>query len=108
MDEQLYRDAKARAIRGARYLDEYDPTWHERVHPDVLQMDNCYNCVLGQLFENFVEGAIAVGAHVNKREIRYGFVHPWELEFSAQAGYYKALEEVWKEEISKRSSASES
>jgi hypothetical protein len=36
--------------RGAQWLDEYDPTWYNRINIDWLELSNGADCICGQLF----------------------------------------------------------
>lgn len=42
-------DLLSRVKRGAMLLDEKLPGWHNRVNPDVLNINDCSKCVIGQL-----------------------------------------------------------
>ena len=42
-----------RVARGVRYLDDHKPEWRRQVSEGLLDMGNCTQCVLGQLFGNF-------------------------------------------------------
>lgn len=42
--------------RGVAVLDNVKPQWYHHVDLDALNLDNCYHCVLGQLFGDFEDG----------------------------------------------------
>lgn len=48
-DEAVIDLVRQRVQRGADFLDEHDPGWERRVDPNVLLLDLCSRCVLGQL-----------------------------------------------------------
>lgn len=45
-----------RVERGAARLDVMCPDWASRVTPETLNVGNCLACVLGQLFEHYMDG----------------------------------------------------
>jgi len=40
-----------RVQNGVKVLDNYDPEWFNKIDLELLNLGNCMNCVLGQLFE---------------------------------------------------------
>lgn len=46
---EIPQDTIDRVDRGARYLDQDQPGWHDRIDLDTLDMNNVERCVLGQL-----------------------------------------------------------
>jgi hypothetical protein len=49
--------AEQRARDGAAFLDERDPGWVERIDLRILDLGECDQCVLGQLFGQEYKGA---------------------------------------------------
>jgi hypothetical protein len=58
-------DAREMAEEGAEFLDEHfgDESWREDISVERLAMGSCFECVLGQLFGSYAEGASAIGPH---------------------------------------------
>jgi hypothetical protein len=46
---------------GVALLDEKAPGWREKMNLDKLNMSNCIDCVLGQVFGDFFDGVTALG-----------------------------------------------
>ena len=40
----------------ATFLDSAIPDWPKRIHPAALDMRDCHECVLGQLYGSYSEG----------------------------------------------------
>jgi hypothetical protein len=53
-----FHDARARARRGAAYLDTVDPDWRTRIDPERLELSDGSHCVLGQLHGEFRAGLV--------------------------------------------------
>jgi hypothetical protein len=51
----------ARVAIGAALLDEELPAWPERVRPERLNMADCFLCILGQIYGEYVAGLEALG-----------------------------------------------
>lgn len=92
------------AGRGARLLDQELPRWAEIVDRTTLELDNCYRCVLGQLFGSFDKGYdwLKVIRPVHQRaEQWFGFDVDW-AHTNDEDAYYDALDQAWRNEIADR------
>jgi hypothetical protein len=102
-------DARARAARGAAFLDGTDPGWHERVHAGTLALSDGQACVLGQLHGEFRLGLFRARVF-DCSSARIAFVSPVDLGFHAgqdlseadEALDYTFLTRAWREEVARR------
>lgn len=53
-------DIPGRVAHGVSLLDEKRPGWWQRIDLDDLDVNDCSECVIGQLFAGFVEGATSL------------------------------------------------
>jgi hypothetical protein len=97
-------EAHARVARGAAYLDRIRPGWYARVNVTRLELWNCSQCVIGQLYVDFWVGTkrlwnrgIEATRDADSPEVRYGFA----LE-TANLCEYHALQDAWIEAIADR------
>ena len=102
-------DARARAARGAAFLDGTDPGWHARVRPGALALADGQACVLGQLHGEFrlglfrarlFDGSSARVSFVSPVDL--GFYSRSELDEAAEALDYAFLTRAWREEVGRR------
>jgi|SRR5262252_3231751 len=92
-----------RVKRGAKLLDSVAGSdWYWNVNLNTLKLEDCYKCVLGQLYGDFRDGIIQV-AHPDD-EIRCGFNIKCDLFWSEEEEEqsYKWLTDLWKAQIIKR------
>jgi hypothetical protein len=102
-------DARARAARGAAFLDGTDPGWHARVRPGSLALSDGQACVLGQLHGEFRLGLFRSRVF-DGSSARIAFVSPVDLGFhahqaldeAAEALDYTYLTRAWREEVACR------
>jgi hypothetical protein len=64
MDQKVH--AKRRVARGAAFLDKRYPGWQDQVDLTRLDIDSCYQCVLGQLYGSFTQGSNSLGIGYEK------------------------------------------
>lgn len=101
VDRDLYAE---RASRGARLLDEETPDWFAKIKIAHLCMRNEEKCVLAQVY-----GSYSFGLNVLNIEpladdyVLYGFDVSVNI-FQADS-HYKVLDDVWIEEVNKRTAA---
>lgn len=50
----------ARVQRGAKLLDKELPGWHTRINLHNLDLNNCEQCILGQLYGDYSKGLDAM------------------------------------------------
>lgn len=86
-------DITERVRRGATLLDQRIPGWREKISVDHLRMANCVNCVLGQLFGDFLTGreTLAIDAKA----------HGFQSNFPHTTAEYAALQTAWLAELSR-------
>jgi hypothetical protein len=87
--------ASERVTRGARVLDEVCPGWVKRIDLAVLDIASCLDCVLGQLYGTFDDGAMVV------EDFSVGLAR---LGFDVEIGTHDvaALNQAWRAEIARR------
>ena len=52
--------------RGIALLDKHGPKdWRKKIDCDLLNLESCHNCVLGQLFGDYGDGLLTLQTRVN-------------------------------------------
>jgi hypothetical protein len=97
--------------RMAERLDEERPGWFKEINLGTLAMEDCQNCVVGQLYGDYTAGMGELGIHILKEGVTYGvdindiYGGPESsrehLDALADAEYSK-MEDAWREEINSR------
>jgi hypothetical protein len=94
-----------RVARGAALLDEKQPGWWQRIYPDIIDIDSCERCVLGQVYEaedgndyGYSTGLTALGIDLGGPEHDHGFDCDWDEQ--------EDLTAAWRELIESRRAAS--
>src|SRR5690554_6845836 len=103
--------ARARAARGAAYLDDADGGWHTRLDPATLELADGAHCVLGQLHGGFRHGLLRARV-LDLSSAPLASLSPVDLGFQArrdlgdeiEALDYAYLNRAWREEIARRQS----
>lgn len=112
MNETLARMAQEAAARGARFLDERRPGWEREIDLSVLDLQSCHDCIIGQLYGNFMDfhwhfpnedpgrlGFCSTFASAcERREIMERLGGPVALNVAI----YRELNRAWESEILKR------
>jgi hypothetical protein len=103
------QSARDRASRGAAYLDDVDPGWHERIDLEELALASGEACVLGQLHGDFRFGLgrsrlvnFTSAPKASLSPVAYGFFAHEHPNDANQAREYELLDSAWMEEIQKR------
>ena len=104
--------ARARAARGAAYLDGADDGWHSRLDAATLELGDGAHCVLGQLHGGFRHGLLRARV-LDLSSAPLASLSPVDLGFQAQRDLgaeiealdYAFLNRAWREEISRRADA---
>ena len=100
-----------RAKRGAELMDKLRPGWANRINVQILDMNSCSRCILGQLYKDYFEGlkrtfgTEGFNPFSSHLEENYGFLADYRITGGMSAKnteYYELLAEAWKEEINKR------
>lgn len=101
--------ARQRAARGAAYLDDVDPGWHERVNPATLELGDGQCCVLGQLHGGFRQGLgrsailqLGSAPQASLSPVRLGFQCVQDVPEAWQDRDYAHLNAAWQHEIARR------
>lgn len=84
--------------RGAALLDEKREGWHEQIDVERLHMMSTWDCLLGQLYDGFGQGVREL--FPNGRTTRHD--RAIEHGFDTRDDYDE-LEELWAEQIERRS-----
>ena len=102
-------DARQRARRGAAYLDDADPGWHERLDPENLALADGTCCVLGQLHGDFRLGLgraaifdLSSAPRASLSPVELGFLCVQNVPAAWQDQDYALLDRAWQEEIVQR------
>lgn len=104
--------ARARAARGAAYLDGADDGWHTRLNSATLELADGASCVLGQLHGEFRHGLLRTRV-LDLSSAPLASLSPVDLGFQArrdlgdeiEALDYAYLNRAWREELDRRSDA---
>jgi hypothetical protein len=88
-----------RVQRGIELLDAKVPGWASRINLDNLQLSDCVECVLGQLFGRFSKGADELGLDYCSSKIRD---HGFDAQPSDATGDFQRLQKEWVRRIQER------
>ncbi len=91
---------KKAANKGASLLDKHDPQWFEKIDLDTLDMNNCRNCVVGQLYGYYVESCEMLGFSLSD-DYKYGFGLPPSVT-SSWKEYKDPHYQIWRDIILER------
>ena len=103
----LFYDYSKEIKRGAKFLDEVSPGWESKIKPEVLDLNDSYQCVCGQVFlGHFGEGlrALAIwekekGKKTVHSAAHYGFdVNDSDINYDNENHgliLYSTLAEQW-------------
>jgi hypothetical protein len=101
--------ARARARRGAAYLDDADGNWHARLNPATLELADGAHCVLGQLHGGFRHGLLRArildlssAPLASLSPVDLGFQARRDLGDEIEALDYAFLNRAWREEVGRR------
>lgn len=104
-----YEYACERAARGAAYLDDVNPGWHEQLDPDLLQLASGRACVLGQLHGDFRLGLgraslfnMGTAPRASLSPVHFGFMCVQGVSDELADQDYVYLNRAWREEIRRR------
>ena len=89
------------ASNGARLLDAHAPGWFDNVSAEDLRLASTCDCVLGQLFGEYMEARILLGITAVEAA-NYGFTIP--IPFNREP-YWAELTASWRREIDRRKNA---
>jgi hypothetical protein len=90
--------------RGAALLDREFPGWAERIDLPTLDLGDCYQCILGQLFEEAAE-LYSDGYLTGRDRLGLTFRDTVEHGFIPRrdsSGYDDLLNEAWAAEVLRR------
>lgn len=94
-----YERRRARAAAGAALLDRLVPGWWRRIRLRPLDINDCKECITGQLFGDYDRGLEKL--HLGQLDGPvYGFTS-YDTEDGGDYGMW-ALTQAWKDEIRKR------
>ncbi|MEM8559390.1 MAG: hypothetical protein AAGG50_16330 [Bacteroidota bacterium] len=104
-----WEHARARATRGAAYLDGADPGWWSRLDATTLELADGRACVLGQLHGEFRQG-LSRARILDLSSAPLASLSPVDLGFQAYRRFgdatealdYAYLTRAWREEIAAR------
>jgi len=85
---------EAQIAKGVEYLDEdLGQSWIENIDPEILDLQGCTNCVIGQLYGDFDDTPDTFDA------APLGFDLPTAENGLMQYKHYDVLTQEWKEKI---------
>lgn len=83
-----------RVDAGVAWLDQHHPGWADRIDVDVLDLGDCYSCVLGQVLGDFWTASITYD-----QAAVMGFEVTSVPDYSREQA---ALERLWRDVIEQR------
>ncbi len=91
---------RERVERGAAFLDEHEPMWWKRVDEKRLRLEECEDCVLGQIYGDYVDGLL----ELSQRSWRcdWAEVHGFDLGPANPTSGWRDLDALWLEVIAQR------
>lgn len=106
----IFTETQERVRRGAQMLDRKNPDWFNEIDLDVLDLNDCHACILGQLYGTYSEGRYRIGLDWDLQATgSHGFTvwprdHIEDLDdfYSEEERLWDQLYNAWKEEITKR------
>lgn len=96
IEAHIAAEADALVAAGAARLDEHIPGWPARVDLDSLDLADCAQCVLGQLFGSYGQAPQELAGNANGR--LYGF----DRGVLYGGPTYADLDDAWRRLILKR------
>jgi hypothetical protein len=112
LTDEVLEELRRNVLRGAAWLDAKNPSWWAEIDLVKLEMSNCTNCVLGQLYYAF---AGDVYSHYYRTGFGYGRLlldmeglDVIDLGFTAdyrpggRAKVFAELRHLWIEQIDER------
>lgn len=89
-----------RVAAGAAWLDDHQPGWVDRIDAAQLDLEDCKECVLGQLFGDFAVAVRHQFGNDDEMVSRLGFEIPVSVMGRGDvSGRYAELTETWRELI---------
>ena len=90
------------AAYGAAMLDRVTPGWHERIDLAELNLGDCHDCILGQLYGWYITGRDTLGLDLDG-SARYGFSLGIDAAMAERPDEaYLRLTERWVREVTHR------
>ena len=112
------RTLQQRVQKGAQLLDEKQPGWYKRVNLKTLKLNECTNCVLGQLSGSYwkrqnidvLPADEVIACNLPKTDVdsflklfvNYGFNTDEHLTVAEDNAIFEQLTSLWKKQINKR------
>lgn len=100
-------DIQEAAERGAALLDKERPGWEKRINLELLKMNSCVMCILGQLFHDFNRGAFQLNLGIDPEP---AYEDKAAVDYYGFDGFQRRADEwnaAWVAEIKKRRGADE-
>lgn len=98
--EEQKEVTRQKVLKGASFLDERYPDWFKKIDLSRLEMNQCLDCILGQLYGLYETGKEVLNlGSFNARN--YGFNLFEEVE-GWRSDHWHFLNECWKAETQKR------
>ena len=90
-----------RAAAGARFLDERNPGWENRINTETLSIASGSNCALGQVYGSYSRGLEATGTATQSASLGFAAFGGHGITVDEE---YRLLTEAWRKEVQDRRS----
>lgn len=105
----MNEDMKLYVKQGAYWLDQNYPGWVSKINLDVLTMDDCDYCIVGQAIDSYTD-VIYTDDRSNRASTDFAIAHGFEAPSCTNANIsfeqidreYVELEIIWTEYIKDR------
>lgn len=96
-----------RVSRGAALFDQVNPDWFHMIDRDLLAMESCDNCILGQVYGHYEDGFRSLIADLPDTILFSAADHGFTLYNAEQESIdvfsrFAALADAWRAEIRRR------
>lgn len=100
-------DLPERVSRGAALLDEKVPGWAHRINVDTLDVESGTDCIVAQLFGDYLNGINALGlSFMSDDDAAHGYNSTFdessELPIILRVALFDQLHALWIKEITTR------
>lgn len=85
---------------GAKRLDKEYPGWHRMINVDTINMSHHADCILGQLYGEYVIGTDKLGIHLHWESVQHGYTKDCR-EWNSTVTWVE-VKDAWVEAIEER------
>jgi hypothetical protein len=103
----ISEDLQFEVSKGALWMDENHPNWAAKIDLSRLNMNNCYDCIIGQAIGNYFDEIYKldnIGDYGDADDwaIEHGFNAIGDDDENQDTNEYRQLEALWTYEVKKR------